>query len=244
MYEVSWGDRERQQVYSLLHIEENSSVLALTTNGIFSFETEISKARLFDNLEIQNHQNEDFGGLAINIGTVVPAVANLKRSEVWVCSHAERRLFVLNPYTLSIIDEVEYTEKQLASLRQIPEEGGFRTRESRYAKKGYFLTSIKDLCAVQVNHCMKLGMADNWLLLLWDVEKRKLESVFDCREYYKAHLDKLSGIGILNQYTVEPLLTTTPDVRTHSLERPNFPSPMVASIKGFHCTVKPEQAAT
>lgn len=187
-YEVSWGDRDNQQVYSLLNVEETGSVLALSTDGIFSFEAEISKSRLFDNLEVQNYQNEDFGGLAINAGVVVPQAANLKRSEVWVCSHAERRLFILNPYTLSIVKEIEYTERELVSLRQ-GREDGFRPRESRYA---YFLTSIKDLRAVQVNNRMKLGVADNWLLLLWDVEKRKLERVFDCREYCKAH-QEISG---------------------------------------------------
>ena len=192
-YEVSWGDHDKQQVYQLLSVEEMASVLALTTNGIFSFESEISKARLFDNLEAQNHQDEDCGGLTINAGVVIPPAANIRKSEAWVCSHSERRLFVIDPCTLSILTEIEYTEKQLSTLRvDVQKEGSLRPRQSRYQKKNYFRTNIKDLRVIQVNNSMKLGMADNWLILLWDVKNRELESVFDCREYCKAHLDEIS----------------------------------------------------
>lgn len=190
-YEGAWGDRE-EQIYSLLSIQEADYVIALTSKGIFSFEAEIVASKLFDSLESQNSQNEAFDGLTVNVGVVIPPTANISKSEIWLCSHTESKLFILNPYKLNILTAVKYTAKELATLK-VGSGSRPTTATISVHEMSSMLTNIKDLQVVEVDHRMKLVVADNWMLLLWDVEKRELERVFDGKEYCEAHREELSG---------------------------------------------------
>lgn len=180
-YEGSWGDREKVEIFNMLSVEEASCIIALTSKGIFSFEAEINNTRLFDYLDFTKCRKEDLNGLTMNIGVVVPSTtANVAKCEVWLCSITERRFFVLNPYNLSTLEEVVDTKE--------------RDQQSRHdGRTPLMLTSIKDLQVVEVEGRLKVGVADNWMVLLWDVENRKLERDFNCKEYCTKYKDNHSG---------------------------------------------------
>ena len=177
-YEGSWGDREKVEIFNMLSVEEASCIIALTSKGIYSFEAEINNTRLFDYLDFTKCRKEDLNGLTMNIGVVIPLTPNANKCEVWLCSITERRFFILNPYNLNTLDEVEDTKKE-------------RDQQSRREGRAVvpMLTSIKDLQVVEVENRLKVGVADNWMILLWDVETRKLENDFNCREYCTMYKD-------------------------------------------------------
>lgn len=182
-YEGSWGDKEREEIFNLLHIEETRCVLALTSRGLFSFDAEIDNARFFDSLEVIDSLKENFQDLTVNVGVVVHPDHGLAKCEIWVCSETERRFFILNPHTLDVLEEVDYTKKGYS----INEEPLLEPKHS-VPRKGEppispMVTIIKDMQEVQVSYHMKVAVADNWMLLLWDVEGRMLEKTFNCAEY-------------------------------------------------------------
>lgn len=197
LYECSWGDKEKEQIYKLLSIEETNSIIALTSKGIFSFEAEVDNARLFDSLEYQNCQSENFD---VNVGVVVPYMDFTKKCEVWVCSHSERKFYILDPHSLKVLKEVVYIEKDLV-LHQ-PSPTLTAKRNMHMSLVGFMFTKIKEMEVAYVSNRVKVAVADNWMLLLWDAENRKLESVFDCREYCVSHQEDHSGDSLHCKYVL------------------------------------------
>lgn len=191
-YEGSWGDKEKEEIFNLLHIEEAGCVIALTSRGLFSFEAEIADARFFDSLEFTKCQWEDIQGLTMSVGVVVHPSLNITKCEVWVCSQTEKRIFILNPCTLDILKEVEFTEREYSLLSTHPPGENMRnlSKKMDVLPLSPMMTVIKDMQVVQVGCRMKMGVADNWMLALWDIESRKLEKIFNCVEYCR---DSVSG---------------------------------------------------
>ena len=195
-YEGSWGDKDKEEVYNLLHIVETSCVVALTSRGLFSFEAEITNTCFFDSLEFTNCVKENFGGSTMSVGVVVHPDLNIKQCELWVCSQAEMRIFILNPLTLDVMQEVEYSQKEYAAMKPVPSH--FHSLSLKHSRSRQDLpmspmvTIIKDMKVVPVGYSLKVGVADNWMLTLWDVENRMLEKTFNCADYCQ---ESISGKG-------------------------------------------------
>ncbi len=189
-YQASWGDKDREDIFNLLHVEETHHVIALASRGLFSFEADIKHTpRFFDSLDFKSHK-DDFQGLAMNVGVVIQTAANVRNCEIWMCAHTERKLFILEPHTLSIQEVLVYTESDWKVQKPA-------TRQTTCMKNQQssppMLTIIVNMQAVLVEYSMKVGVADNWMILLWDVQSKKLEKNFDCMEYCLANVDSISG---------------------------------------------------
>lgn len=193
-YEASWGDSDRENVYNLLDVKDARCMIALTNRGIFSFGTELDSSTFFDCLDYQNRCSDDFGGLAMNVGVVIPATGNVKNCEVWVCSHSERKFYVLTPLTLKVLNEVECSDKDLAAVsrKDLVQQGCVQKGD---VSSGSMIVRIKEMQVVNADFHVKLAVADNCKILLWDVESQKLERVFDCWEYCKSHQDEFQGMS-------------------------------------------------
>lgn len=189
-YEGSWGDRDEEEIYSLLHVEETSCVVALTRRGLFSFDAEITNTRFFDTLEFTNCLKEDFGGSTMSMGVVIHPDRNIKKCEMWVCSQAEKKFFVLSPLTLDVVEEVEYSEKDYAARKAKSHPPTHSLHRKSDPLMSPMMTIIKDMEVVLVDYSMKVGVADNWMLVLWDVESRTLEKTLNCADYCK---ESISG---------------------------------------------------
>ena len=202
-YEASWGDQDRVSVFDLLYVEELNHVIALTCSGIYTFDAGASTMRLFDCMDY-SLRKDSFRGQIMNVGTVVANYSSgvdACRYEVWLCSHEERMFFIVNPSSLSIIEVVEFEEKEKMSATHA-------SVKKSNSHPSFMLTSIKYLQAVEGEFAPKLGVANNWELLLWDVGRRTLEHTFNCMEYCKENQDSFSG-------TVEPIHTHT-HTHTHT----------------------------
>lgn len=197
-YMASWGDTEKRSIYSLLDLKEMNCIIALTTRGIYSFKTELKDSAFFDYLEYELKCPDDFDGQTMSVGVAIPVMGNTKQPEVWVCSHTERKFFILNPYTLSVTGEVEYSERDVAHFRGGSDlVSGMRNSQGRRRSDHThvsMIVRIKEMQVVMVGLEVKLAVAENWSVLLWDVESRKMQALFDCREYCLAHQDELPGM--------------------------------------------------
>lgn len=191
-YEGSWGDKDKEEIFNLLHIEQTRSVIALTGSDLFSFDAEMEKARFFDSLEVINSLKADLKGLTANVGVVVHPDHSLVKCEIWVCSQTERRIFILNAHTLDILEEADYSERSFSfnnGKHQLLESMHSVPRKVEPAMSP-MVTVIKEMQEVQVDYHSKVAVADNWMLLLWDAGSRKLEKTFNCAEYCR---DSVSG---------------------------------------------------
>ena len=193
-YECSWGDSEKQNVYMLLDVGEFNTVLALTSNGIYSFNSDINATKLlFDSLEPQGCKNIESIGQSINVGVVIPLQASTAMCEVWVCSHTEHHFYIVSPVHLNVTEEVEFTEKEMDLLmesRRTEEQKLRLTSVSKKKQSGTTMTTnIKNLHVIQVNYLVKLAIANNYILLLCDAEKRELEQIFNCKDYLKEYYE-------------------------------------------------------
>jgi len=152
-------------------------VVTLTSEGIYSFEAKASGTQLFDSMEPIDlaQQRKQFGNLNISVGTCVPSTDATWRSEVWVCDRSRSKLHIVDPKTLKVLSCLEYSTEEL-------QQPGTPHWSSE------MVTRIKDMKAFQViDDEVKVVVADNCMLLLWDATRRKLEGILDCRKYCKAH---------------------------------------------------------
>ena len=199
-FEASWGDKDKENIYTLLDIKDMSCMIALTSKGLFSFSTEVGGSTFFDYLDYQVNCSSDFEGITMNVGVVIPASKNVKACEVWVCSHSERRFYILNARSLNIIKVVDYSEKDLAILKRKELSTSLSTTNSRRRGGLSGVVRIRELKELDVDSRVKLAVADSWNVALWDVERRRLEDVFDCMEYCKSHHTELPGTHIIITY--------------------------------------------
>lgn len=169
----SWGVSNKENVFNLLYIEDMSLIVALTITGIYSFSTVIKGD--FHYLEPSNYLKEKISPLSINVGICIPCELNINSSEVWVCSHTRCEFFVIEPSTLTIIE---------ASI------GSMSERSDQMSINH----NILHLEIMKISGRMKLAVADNWILHLWDIERREIEKSFNCQEEKGLNTYKLSGI--------------------------------------------------
>ena len=173
-FEQSWGDKEGREVYNLLSfVAKDGSVIviALSKDGLFSFANKDMKFLCYQKNAFQKH--------TMNVGIVIEAGFNIKETELWVCSHTEKVFFILNPYSLAMMEEVKYSQlSKSVSAEQL------RHHDlSHNVVSPFMLTSIKHLQAIKVNKRKKIGMAYNWMLYVWDVETRSEQQNLDIMEY-------------------------------------------------------------
>lgn len=153
---ASWGVDEKQQIYTLLHVEESASVLALTHKGMFAFDSVLDLSTQFlqtlnPKLSIPKSNTHDW-----NEGIVVPSEGNLARSQVWVCSQMVLVFCILDPQDFSIIDEVKSS-----------------TEDGESHKIRHMTT-----CVLQGRSTLLI--ADKHFLVSWDVQRRERQGVFSC----------------------------------------------------------------
>lgn len=157
---TSWGVRDKLNVFSMLQVHDMSLVLALAESGIYSFSS-ILKGD-FESLQPQSSFEKNLPPVSINVGVHVPPELNIKVSEVWVCSHTRYEFFILNPSNLAAKKEIIKSPQSSTPLA--------------------VNHNIMHLQVVKVSGRMKLAVADNWMIHMWDVERREIEREFDCRK--------------------------------------------------------------
>ena len=185
----SWGVKDQQHIFAMLHVADMSLVLALTKNGIFSFSSTVKNG--FDYLQPQNFLEVNFSPLSINVGVYIPPELNIYESQAWVCSHTRHEFFILDPSTLEVIKE-------------------YSTKSSDQRVNH----NIMHLQTLTTSGRMKLAVADNWMLHLWDVEKRQVEQTFNCRQEKGLKRYKLTGIMHLHVNLFAPPYSPFPEYQT------------------------------
>ncbi len=192
-YKCSWGESEKEAVYSLLYVEEENLVLTLTSNGIYSFHSDISEDQFFDKLEHYMHLKPEFGGQGVNIGVVIPPSGRESIGcQVWVCSHKEHKFYILDPRRLNITAVVECSKTELSSIMET-EEQSHKFKSSKPILSS-MTTNIKDMQVLRMHH-MRLAVANNWKIPLWSVKERRIMHVFDCKEHCKTRYSNISGMN-------------------------------------------------
>ena len=162
---ASWGQEDRQQVYTLLHIEETGTILALTRAGMYAFDSDLGSPDYALVLEPRTSVTSDETNDLIE-GVVVPPSRNLRSTEVWVCSQSGQGFTLLHPRNLSIV------ERTLAQ-----DETADRSRRVRH------------LQPMMVDDLSFLAVANQHVIERWDVENRLKIDEFDvmdyCKEFYE-----------------------------------------------------------
>ena len=167
-----WGEQEKHQMYLLLHVEETFSILALTHKGMFVFDTDLPTSMSCDVLTPTHSFPRPEGPRnTMNEGAVIPPVANLDSSQVWVCSQAGEVLKILHAKNFKLVEEVP-----------IPEDENSHGRKIRHMEP----LTVAGRCF--------LAFADQHVVQKWDVEDRRKIDVYDCCD---ACMDIYGGHGEL-----------------------------------------------
>ena len=157
-----WGEDEKQQIYTLLYVEETSAVLALTHKGMYAFSSDIGNPNyeiLVPYVNIPKSGSRD-----INEGVVIPCVANMGCTEVWVCSQGGIGFQILNLHHFTLVEEVYSGERDQSSLSG---------------------RKIRHMYPMIMNDRSSLAVANRHVVECWDVELRKKKTEFNCMEYCK-----------------------------------------------------------
>ena len=156
---ASWGQERKCEIFILLHIKKTNSVLALTHEGMFVFDTHISRAA---SLQYRLHIPR-MGRLEFNEGAVIPVAGNIDEPEVWVCRRSSHGFFILHHEKFDMIEEVQTSESQ----------------EGRV---------VRNIQTMLVNAQSYLAVANRHLVEIWDVKQRKKRNDYDmlfyCKEFY------------------------------------------------------------
>ncbi len=206
---ASWGEEERQQVYTLLHIAETTTTLALTHKGMYVFASDFglnSQDQLYPTHCIPR------AGRELSEGIVIPAGANLKETECWVCTQNVLGFTILDPLNFDSLEEV-----QTAS----PEGLGHQIR--------HLATTVLDERRV-------LLVADKHVILYWDVVERLRypERDFDCSEACKSLYNSNGECSWLGVTHTLPIHYRGGEVRYFRFWRTRFEifNPCLFSLRG------------
>ena len=165
---ASWGRESNLEIFTLLHVRKTASILALTHDGIFIFDSNIGTAGpgMESPCILKPRQTvERSGPLDINHGVVIPATANIEDPEIWVCSTSGRGFTILHNEKYSTIAEVDYSDGS--------EEKGRMVRQMQ---------------PILVDGRSFLAVADRHLIERWDVKLQQKKDQFDmmthCAEFF------------------------------------------------------------
>ena len=160
---ASWGQDDKQQVYTLLYVEETDSVLALARTGMYAFNSNLGNPDYSIILEPRDSFTSD-GEIFPIEGVVIPPAGNVKSTEVWVCSQTGHSFNILHPETFRVQERIDTThlENQVRKVRHLQ--------------------------PIVVNELSFLAVANRHLIERWDVENRLKIDEFDvmthCKEFY------------------------------------------------------------
>ncbi len=168
---ASWGEDEKQQVYTVLHITENSTTLALTHKGMYVFNSDISGSRSVEGLYPIRFIPKT--GRELNEGIVIPAGANLKETECWVCTQNVLGFTILDPKNFDTLAKVQPSSAEGLGHH------------------------IRHMTSTVLNERKVFLMADKHVILYWDVvdRERRPELDFDCSEACKSVYENISTNG-------------------------------------------------
>ena len=153
---ATWGEEGRQSVYTLLEIRDTSTVLVLTRKGMYTFNSDIGPTSPLYVTLYPTATIPKTGLRELNLGIVIPSGGNMEHTEVWVCSQSVLGFCILDPKSLSVLEEVKppATEGQSHKIRHVTT---IMSRERRV-----------------------LVVADRHFLQFWDVGTRRKGEELDC----------------------------------------------------------------
>ncbi len=158
---ASWGKELSLEIFTLLHIRKTASILALTHDGIFVFDSGMEETCVLEpRLKIEKN-----GRLDISLGVVIPATGNIEDPEIWVCSGSGRGFSILHNEKFSIIAEVCYSDGPVDKGRM-----------------------VRHMQPILVDGRSCLAVADRHLIERWDVKLRQKKDQFDmmthCADFF------------------------------------------------------------
>ena len=157
---ASWGQDDKQQVYTLLHIEETGSVLALTRTGMYGFDSDLGSPDYSLVLEPRVSLTNSETNYLIE-GVVIPPANNLKSTEVWVCSQMGHGFTLLHPRNFGIVEQTDTHDAEDHSRR------------------------VRHLQPMVVDDLSFLAVANQHVIERWDVENRLKIDEYDMMDYCK-----------------------------------------------------------
>ena len=157
----SWGVDRKCEIYTLLHISKTGFVLALTHEGMYTFDTStgMSDSAL---LEHATFIPKD-GVLDINEGVVIPETGSMREPEIWACARMGHGFSILHYEKLCVVDQV-YT--------------------GDLEDKGRI---VRHMQPVTVNGRSYLAVANRHIVECWDVIQRQKNSDFDVTIHCKGY---------------------------------------------------------
>ena len=158
---ASWGQDEKQQVFTLLYVEESSSILALARKGMYVFDSDLGSSDYTIVLEPRHSVLNEDEVFPIE-GVVIPPVRNVKTTEIWVCSQTGRGFNILHPRSFHVVERISNYQSE------------DRTRK------------IRHLQPMVVNDLSYLAIGNRHVIERWDVENRLKIDEFDMMDYCKA----------------------------------------------------------
>ena len=170
----SWGQEDKQQVYSLLHVEETGSVLALTRTGMYGFDSDLGSPDYSVVFEPRVSVNCDETSNLIE-GVVIPPSRNVKSTEVWVCSQIGQGFTLLHPRNFDVME------------RTLPP----NQKEERIRR-------VRHLQPMIVDDLSFLAVANQHTIERWDVENRLKIDEHDLMDYCKEFYGDQSKIPTLS----------------------------------------------
>ena len=177
---ASWGQDNKQQVYTLLHVEETGSVLALTRSGMYAFDSDLGSPDYAVILEPRVSVNSDEINNLIE-GVVIPPSRNLRSTEVWVCSQSGRGFTLLHPRNFNVVER---------TLTDGDDEKEDRSRRVRH------------LQPMMVDDLSFLAVASQHVIERWDVENRLKIDEFDVMDYCKEFYEDQSKYNYMTLYII------------------------------------------
>ena len=153
---ANWGEEEKQQIYTLLYVEETSSILALTHKGMFIFKSDLGPPSSVYQMLNPTVSIPKSGVRDLNEGIVISPGGNVETTQVWVCSQTVLGFCVLDPREFTVVDEVK-----------VPASDGHSHK-------------IRHMTTTIIRGRSVLIVADRHYIQPWDVQKRQRQDVFDC----------------------------------------------------------------
>lgn len=157
----SWGRESDLEVFTLLHIRKTASILALTHDGIFVFDSRVEEDCILE----PRQKVDKTGPLDVNLGVVIPATGNVEDPEIWVCSSSGRGFSILHNEKFNIVAEVYYSDGPVDQGRK-----------------------VRDMQPILVDGRSCLAVANRHFIERWDVELRERKGQFNmmthCADFF------------------------------------------------------------
>lgn len=160
---ASWGQDDKQQVYTLLYVKETGSILVLTQKGMYAFDSDLGSSDYSVILEPRVSIPKE-GTVDLNEGVVIPPASNITSTEVWVCSQTRHGFCLLHPRDFHVLEQIDTHEVEDKARK------------------------VRHMQPMLVNELSFLAVANRHFIERWDVENRMKIDQFDmmthCNEFY------------------------------------------------------------